>query len=195
MLNILFNIIILLSISVFILNDDGVYLELPKYGEVEFEKQSWIYLNLEDFEKGDKILLGLIFTAITFFEEVPIILSETNNFKEINQVNRQRLVDYNCYQEIDGYTIDHSCNFQYELIGNFKYLIIITPNFQFDFYMIGKQIISHKRPYIIEYTIVGVLLFIILVILLLFIIYRIKKRKNMKVNNDMVTEQLQIVKY
>ena len=105
--NKLLNIIILLSISVSILNDDGVYLEFPKYGEVEFEKQSWIFLNLEDFEKGDKIFLSLIFTANVFFNKVPLILSETNNYKEINQTTRQRLVDYNCIKEIDGYTIDH----------------------------------------------------------------------------------------
>ena len=92
-------------------------------------------------------------------------------------------------------TIDHGCNYQYELIGNFKYLIILTPNFQFNFYMIGKQIISHNRPYLAEYFMVGVLLFIILVILVLFIIYRIKKRKEMKVNQDIVADQLLIDKY
>ena len=61
--------------------------------------------------------------------------------------------------------------------------------------MIGKQIISHNRSYLAEYIMVGVLLFIILVILVLFIIYRIKKCKAMKVNNDMVADQLLIDKY
>ena len=36
-------------------DDEGVYRELPKYGKAEFDKQSWLYLNLEDFEKGDEI--------------------------------------------------------------------------------------------------------------------------------------------
>ena len=100
-----------------------------------------IYLNLRGFEKGDKIKLALIFTAITFFNEVPILLSETNDYKEINKVNRQTLTDYNCYHDIDRYIVDHSCNYEYEFIGNYKYLKIITPDFQFNFYMTGKQIL------------------------------------------------------
>ena len=81
-----------------------------------------------------------------FFNEVPLLLSETNNYKEINQTTRKKLVDYNCFQEIDGYTIDHGCNYQYELIGNFKYLIIITPNFQFNFLWLGNKLFHIIDP-------------------------------------------------
>ena len=139
--NKLLNIIILLSSSINIsptlsnLKDDeeGTYIELPKYGKVEFEKQSWLYLNLEDFEKGDIIKLDLVFcTLLLHYYEVPLLFSETNNYKEINKSNDETIYS-NCVTEIDGYTIDHGCRFNYELKSNFNYLIIITPVFDSKF--------------------------------------------------------------
>ena len=159
-------------------DDEGVYRELPKYGKVEFDKQSWLYLNLEDFEKGEQIKLDLIFTSIVFFNEVPMLFSETNDYKEINKTN-EKVIKSICFQEIDGYTIDHGCNYKYELVGNFKYLIIITPDFEFDFYMIGNQIIEHYRfeiETLILFWIAGFLI-ICLIGIAIFIIWKRRKKK------------------
>ena len=164
-------------------DDEGVYRELPKYGKVEFDKQSWLYLNLEDFEKGDKIKLNLLFTTLLmFYNEVPLLFSETNNYKEINKAN-ENVIKINCVQDIDGYTVDHGCNYQYELIGNFKYLIIITPDFESDYYMIGNQIIEHYRfeiETLILFWIAGFLI-ICLIGIAIFIIWKRRKK-----NNEMV---------
>ena len=160
-------------------DDEGVYRELPKYGKVEFDKQSWLYLNLEDFEKGDKIKLDLIFTSNVFFNEVPMLFSETNDYKEINKTN-EKVIKSICIQEIDGYTVDHGCNYKYELIGNFKYLIIITPDFELDLYMIGNQIIEHYRfeiETLILFWIAGFLI-ICLIGIAIFIIWKRRKKNN-----------------
>ena len=163
-------------------DDEGVYRELPKYGKVEFDKQSWLYLNLEDFEKGDKIKLDLIFTSIVFFNEVPMLFSETNDYKEINKTN-EKVIKSICFQEIDGNTIDHGCNYKYELIENFKYLIIITPDFGFDFYMIGNQIIEHYR-FEIETLILFWIAGFLIICLIGIAIFRIWKRR--KKNNKII---------
>ena len=186
MSNKLMNIIILISISISISNgldnqnnDEGVYIELPKYGEVEFNKQSWLYLNLKDFEKGDKIHLALIFTTgILSYNEVPILLSETNNYKETNKTNNKIITDNNCFQEIDGYTIDHSCNYYYELIGNFQYLVIITPKFDTNIFLIGNQTISHERDDLEMWIIIGIVGFLIIFLIIVIIIYLRKKHIN-----------------
>ena len=61
-------------------------------------------MNLKQhFEKGDKILLSLIFTTfILTYNDVPLLLSETNNYKETNKTNNQILTDHNCFQEIEA---------------------------------------------------------------------------------------------
>ena len=58
-------------------------------------------MNLEDFEKGDEIKLNLIFTSNVFFNEVPMLFSETNDYKEINKAN-EKVIKSICVQEIDG---------------------------------------------------------------------------------------------
>ena len=171
MSNLLLYIIILISTSLSLEklkeNNDDFYIELPKYGKVEFETLSWLYLDLKDFKKGDIIYLSLVFTSIVFFNDVPLLISETNNYKQRNSTNEKRLTDNKCMQEIDGYTVDHSCRYEYELLGDFRYLTIITPDFQNKYYMIGTQSIEHTRGDLIVYIIIGIIIGILVIFIII----------------------------
>ena len=191
MFNKLLNIILLsISISLVLSNlneedDDGVYIELPKYGKVEFDKQSWLYMDLTQFKKGDKIHLEFVFCAIMFYNEVPLKFSETNDYKKINPNNNKVIKDNQCYQEIDGYTIDHGCNYYYEITGNFKYLIIITPRFESRFYLIGNQYIEHIRNNLGLIIMIGIVSGLIVISLIIFLVIHWKKKyKKNVINND-----------
>ena len=196
MSNLLLYIIILISTSLSLEklkeNNDDFYIELPKYGKVEFETLSWLYLDLKDFKKGDIIYLELVFTTfITFFNDVPLLISETNNYKQRNSTNEKRLTDNKCMQEIDGYTVDHSCRYEYELLGDFRYLTIITPDFQIKYYMIGAQSIEHTRGDLIVYIIIGIIIGILVVVfIIIYIIWIRKKFRRMNLSNNDNSKQL-----
>ena len=114
-----------------------------------------------------------------FFNEVPMLFSETNDYKEINKAS-EKVIKSIWVQEIDGYTIDHGCNYKYELIGDFKYLIIITPDFELDFYLIGNQIVEHYRfevETLIKFWITGILV-VCLIGIAIFIIWKRRKKRN-----------------
>ena len=195
MSNLLLYIIILISTSLSLEklkeNNDDFYIELPKYGKVEFETLSWLYLDLKDFKKGDIIYLELVFTTfITFFNDVPLLISETNNYKQRNSTNEKRLTDNKCFQEI-GDTVDHSCHYEYELLGDFRYLTIITPDFQNKYYMIGTQSIEHTRGDLIVYILIGIIIGILVIFfIIIYIIWIRKKFRRMNFSQNDNSKQL-----
>ena len=169
MSNLLLYIIILISTSLSLEklkeNNDDFYIELPKYGKVEFETLSWLYLDL--------------------------LISETNNYKQRNSTNEKRLTDNKCMQEIDGYTVDHSCRYEYELLGDFRYLTIITPDFQNKYYMIGTQSIEHTRGDLIVYIIIGIIIGILVIFfIIIYIIWIRKKFRRMNFSQNDNSKQL-----
>ena len=181
--------IIFLSISLTLCFDcnDEQYLEVPKFGKIEFCHQKWLYLNLKDFKQGDNIYLELLFSSITFYyNNVPLKISETNNFLEFN--HSEIIVSNICYQDKIYTVVDHSCHYQYKLKGNYNYLIIITPVFEYYSHIIEPIILKHKEKHWNDNDIIIVLLILACVIVVFILIglvfYCIKK--NMNVNKNEV---------
>ena len=163
------------------------YIELPKLGKIELYGQSWVYLNLKDYKKGDKIYLEYIFSSITFYySDIQFLISETNNYKEINKVTKKIIKESLWYQEKIDIVVDHSCHYKYELTGNYDYLIIITPVFEYYMtHLIEPQYLKHNKKFLEDDKIIWVVILIIFIIIgsiFIIIIYIMCRKKLFKKN-------------
>ena len=204
MLNKLLYVIIFLSLSsIFLSLDNGLndveYKELSKLGKIELYGQSWVYLNLQDYKKGDKIYLEYIFSSITFYyHDIGLLISETNNYKETNKYAKEVIYESKCFQDKIDIVVDHSCHYKYELTGNYKYLIIITPIFDYYFTnMIEPQYLKHNKKFLGDdnvalwfIIIIWGIIIIIICPVLIYLIYtkRFFCRKKSIINNQLTRD-------
>jgi hypothetical protein len=175
--------------------DEYKYYELPKFGEIEVYGQSWIYLNLKDFKQGDNIYFEYIFSSITFYyNHVPLLLSETNDYKNTIKSNNIFINQTRCFQDKIDMVVDHSCVYEYKLRGNYKYLIIITPKFEYYFtHLIEPQRFKHNKKLYgddtIIYIILGVVLFIVIILVILYFFWLRKVSKKRENNIGLIIKK------
>ena len=189
-------IIIFLFISIVLLKEiyEEEYIELPKLGKIELYGQSWVYLDLNDYKKGDKIYLEYIFSSITFYySNIQFIISETNNYKEINKDTKKIINEEVCYQDKVYIVVDHSCHYKYKLTGNYNYLIIITPVFEYYvIHLIEPQYLKHNKKFLGDDKIVWIVILIIFIIigLIFLIILYIMCRKKLFKKNTIISNNI-----
>ena len=173
--------------------------ELPKYGELTLYTQSWLYLKLDDYKKGDKIYIQIRIEdrlASTTLSELTLNICETDNYKEFNKNTRQFITDYKYLEERDLYKI-YYIYYTIELQGDYKYMIILTPKQfgqdiqepEFPDSLRTVFIITHnKYDYDHDANIFAIVLIIVLftitIIIVIIYIIKIKRSRANRANTE-----------
>lgn len=186
--------ILFILISISLLDDPVPIEELKKYGSITLYTHSWVYMELGDYKKGDIIYLQItIETQLmgTDLSALKIVVCETDNYKDFNYETRQAITDYIYFEERD-IIMYYYVYYTFELKGNFKYLIILTPKQfgeniheqEFPDEFKTKFILQHnKYDYDHESNIFGIVLIsilstYILIYVIFFIIFFIRNRRS-----------------
>ena len=149
--------------------------ELPQYGKVSVYGQSYVYLDLDGFEFGDKINLQVSFNNgyKLVNNRLSIYYVETDDYSKTSGLSSYSSESY----YISGY--DHTFYYTITLKENCNYLVIRSPKIT---YSSSSEEVS--TLYTIEHTSSNVLLIVIVIIVIIiigiasFFIFRYVRRKS-----------------
>ena len=147
--------------------------ELPQFTEKIVKGENYLFLNISNFELGDKVYLEISFKNYLSRPKIPlgIYLSNNNTFFSLQKI------DFIYSNNYHNKSLDYTFDFEINLIQSSKYLIICTPNLK---EMIYEDIsINHtkgKNINILLYILIP--LFIIIVVAIIIIIIKRRRKKN-----------------
>jgi len=148
--------------------------ELKQYGKKTVYEETFLYLSLEDFYKGDEVYIELEFDDKHSRSSMTIYYQQSDTYTEEDfEYFEDDFEDYKSkyfYKNGNNYTFYYTI----DLKKKTDYLLLVTPDFD-DELIVKHTKSSGKKKILIGVGIVLIILIIIAIIM--FVIWRVRRKK------------------
>lgn len=149
--------------------------ELPQFTEKIVKGENYLFLNISNFELGDKVYLEISFTNFFSRRKMPLGIYQSEN----NTLFSLQKIDFIYSNNYHNKSLNYTFDFEINKTQNSKYLIICTPNLKEMMYEdISIIHTKGKNVNILLYILIPLFIIIVTAIIIIIIYRRRKKNKS-----------------